>query len=295
MDRIFSLLATKLTGKEVKKMKKLFVFLTIAALILTTSGTASALTYQKLSDVTKSAEAVVSGTEQVVIPLAITLKNVGTNATAGDQTKVTWTVDTGAGAPDWQCANQYLEVGGFATYQRWGIQIFTDNKNASANPQYTGTGNPAGLVNVSTGKSTIPMCYRIGVYSTIQDGRFLTGSNDLKMEEKYIATGVAAGDTVILRVTGDYINDADFFAPWYWMLDKEDLDPKTAGLQQQYGDYPTFVDTNSFKITPYFGDSFSIPKRDAKYCVYLGGKFTIASVGTTYKTSMLTVQMYRLY
>lgn len=290
MYRINGFFGTKFERKEVKTMKRMLSILIAIALVFSTSGLSFAA-FTSDSAIAKTATVSVTGTPRVdpLYPLSVAVKNVGTNGAATD---VGWTV---TGAADWVPANQYLEVGGFATHPQWGIQIYTDNSNVTASPRYTGTGSPAGLVNVANAQSTLPMCYRIAVYSSIRDGRFANiapTNNELKMQEKYIATGPSAGDTVILRVPGDYVNDSDFFAPWYWMMDKKDLDPKTAGNQTQYADYPTFVDSGSWKLTPV--DFFAIPERGAKYCVYLGAKFTGAAAGVTYTTNKLTVEMYHL-
>jgi hypothetical protein len=289
MRNIIMSFAEKFNGKEVKKMKNLLAIVIAITMVISTSGLSFAAFDTIGEPIRKTAVVTTSGTEGVVHALSVQVKNVGTNTGATD---ITWTVDTAA---DWVPANQYLEIGGFATYPNWGIQIYTDNAHADANPKYTGTGNPAGLVNASTFTSTLPMSYRVTVNSNIRDGRFAAigpDNDELKMQEKYIATGLSAEDTVILRTLSDYVDDEDFYAPWYWMQDKKDLDPKTPGNQTQYSAYTTFVDSGSWKLTP--TDLFSIPEKSAKYCVYLGAKFTGAAAQTTYKTNRLTVEMYHL-
>lgn len=312
MNAIRNLVGKKSIEKEVKKMRKLLAILTIATFVVSTNGIAFA-GFQSDGDITKTAIATISGEGDVILGLSVALKDVGTDDVA-DPGEITWTVSLGQ--DDWKHANQYLEVGGFETYSHWGIQIYTDNKNGTGNSDYTGAGNPAGLVNTSTGKSTLPMCYRIAVNSSIRDGRFPLpgdGEDDLKMQEKYIATGLSAGDTVILRTLGytytedgvdvdvpsDYVSDGEYFAPWFWMLDKGwDLNPDTprdpddSTTMELFGAYTSFVDSGRFQIAP--DDYFSIPERAAKYCVYLGAKFTGAAAGTTYTTTKLTVEMYHV-
>ena len=288
--------AEKFTGKEVKKMKSLLSIVIAITMVISTSGLSFAA-FQSDAAIAKTATVSVTGIPGIPAgyELSAVVKNVGTDTAA---TNVGWTVSAAA---DWVPANQYLEVSGFATYPQWGIQIYTDNTDSVndtdgiANPKYTGSGSPAGLVNATSGTSTLPMCYRIAVNSNIRDGRFAAigpANNELKMQEKYIATGLSAEDTVILRIPSDYVSDGNFFAPWYWMQDKKDLDPKTAGNQTQYAAYTTFVDSGSWKLTPV--DIFPIPERGAKYCVYFGAKFTGAAAGVTYTTNQLTVEMYHL-
>lgn len=50
----------------------------------------------------------------------------------------------------WTVANEYIEIDVDVDTTTWGIQIYTDNKSADANPKYTGTSNPCGLVNSQT-------------------------------------------------------------------------------------------------------------------------------------------------
>ncbi len=295
-DMITTLMRKNLTGKEVKKMNKIIVSLICTALILSMPVTSFAA-FTSDSSTTKTAQVTVSGTAGVPIVLSVSLKNVATGS--GTPTEITWS-SVSAGALDWKSADQYVEIGGFATHAQWGIQIYTDNKATGASPLYTGTGNPAGLVNVSTTTLTLPMCWRVLLNSTIRPLTWPPVTLDTSMQEKYIATGAAAGYTVILRALSDYVSDTNFFAPWSWMLDKNtpDIDPVVTG-NQVFGtnqDIANVVGSDGARVGS--GDVdlsyVAIPERAAKYCVLLGAKFTAAAASVQYKTSKLTIEMYHL-
>ncbi len=280
-------------------MNKIIVSLICTALVLSMPAVSFAA-FTSDSTQVKTAQVTVSGTAGVPIALTVTLKNVSTGG--GTPTAIGWT-SVSAGALDWKAADQYLEVGGFATHATWGIQIYTDNKNAVASPRYDGTGDPAGLVlddadHISS--ITLPMAWRVLINSTIRPLTWPPVTLDTSFQEKYIATGAAAGSTVILRALSDYVSDTDFFAPWSWMLDKNtpDIDPVTTG-NQAFGtnqDIANIVGSDGARVGS--GDvalSYtSIPERAAKYCVLLGAKFTSASASATYKTSRLVAEMYHL-
>ncbi len=75
------------------------------------------------------------------------------------------------GTTGWKAALQYIVLRSTMTNASGGIQIYTDNKGAGADPVYTGIGNPAGLVGYSAtdatlSSTTIPMCWRVVDTST---------------------------------------------------------------------------------------------------------------------------------
>ena len=296
---INKMLVKNINERRRKKMNKIIVSLICAALVLSMPVTSfAAFTQDGIQ--TKTAQVTVSGTAGVPIALSVSLKNVATGS--GTPTEIAWS-SVSAGALDWKVADQYLEIGGFATHATWGIQIYTDNANAAAITRYNGSGNPAGLVLDDAddlSSITLPMCWRVLLHSTIRPLTWPPVTLDTSMQEKYIATGAAAGYTVILRALSDYVSDTNFFAPWSWMLDKNtpDIDPVATG-NQVFGtnqDIANVVGSDGARVGS--GDvalSYTaIPERAAKYCVLLGAKFTSAAASATYKTSKLTIEMYHL-
>ena len=61
----------------------------------------------------------------------------------------------------WRAATCYIVIHVTATIPGWGVQIYTDNLAADADPRYGGSGNPAGLVGVTTNTAVLPMCWKI--------------------------------------------------------------------------------------------------------------------------------------
>lgn len=260
-------------------MKVLSILMAIT-MVISTSGLTFAFT-QDGSPVVFDATVTTTGIPGVIVGLDADLFDVVGDAPAG--TTVSWTAAAGN---DWVVANQYISVDGFETYSTWGIQIYTDNENGI--PEYTGAGNPAGLVNAGNSDVAIPMCWRV-----VADTKYADGSTDLTITEQYIPTDDIY---VLLRIAGDYVADDDYFAPWFWMLDKEtpDVDPATVGDQVfgDYQDYATAVGSSGVQIAP---DTYvGIPSSGSDYNVYLGAKFTTAAAGATYTTDTLTVEMYHL-
>ncbi|NTV53261.1 MAG: hypothetical protein HGA76_09665 [Candidatus Firestonebacteria bacterium] len=64
--------------------------------------------------------------------LTVVPKNISDNMTAA---QVSWSSVT----PTWKEADQYLAINYFSDQVGWGVQIYTDNHNAGANPRYTGS------------------------------------------------------------------------------------------------------------------------------------------------------------
>ncbi|MFN3967195.1 MAG: hypothetical protein ACK4JE_05810 [Endomicrobiia bacterium] len=78
-----------------------------------------------------------------------------------DVSSVTWTPVLPS---TWNVADIYLKLDFDPGTTYWGIQIYTNNKEAGANPKYTGNSNPAGLL-LSTAATTtadpLPMSWTI--------------------------------------------------------------------------------------------------------------------------------------
>jgi len=84
-------------------------------------------------------------------------------------TAITWASSIGtspgqiqAGSGTWKTADQYVLLHTTVTYPNWGIQIYTDNKSADANPAYTGNAsNWFNLVGVDNTANKLDMCWKV--------------------------------------------------------------------------------------------------------------------------------------
>ncbi|MBN1405222.1 MAG: hypothetical protein JW946_01745 [Candidatus Omnitrophica bacterium] len=281
MGTIVSLFRKNLIRREVKKMKKLIVSLIAVSMVLSIPCSAFAFTQDGIQPYNATVTPA-TGTGQIVTVFSASLRRIDNDNVASS---VTWSSVT-AQATDWKSANQYIRVGGFETYATWGIQVYTDNVNST--PAYSGSGDPAGLVNNTDRSKTLPMCWRVSA-----DKKLASSSDDLKITQKYIAT---TDGYVLLRVAGDYVSDTAYFAPWFWMLDKStpDVDSATAGNQPfgNYQLYATLVGNYGVSIAP--STYGAVPSKDSQYYVYMGAKFISAQGSIIYSTTKLTVEMYHL-
>ena len=262
--------AKKFTGKEVKNMKSLLSIVIAITLVISTSGLSFAAFSSIGSETFSASSGSVGGTPDVTVPFSAALKNVSGDASAGS---VTWT-GVSSGVTGWLAANQYVAVNGFATYSDWGIQIYTNNTN------YTGTGNPAGLINTSNTIYSLPMAWRT------KTEKLVAGSAGLGIVEKTVLG---------YQVLADGTTPAVAYYPWFFMLDKgTDMDTVTVDVQAFGTDdpYATFIGSDGYQHAP---TDYATPSAtDTTYYLYLGANFTMAMPGVTYTTSSLTVEMYRL-
>ncbi|MDD5504436.1 MAG: hypothetical protein PHV77_03875 [Candidatus Omnitrophica bacterium] len=257
----------KFTGKEVKNMRVLLSIIMTITMVISTSGLSFA-EFSSIGKSTFSASGTVGGSGGVTVAFSANLKNITGDTTSSS---VTWSTIT-AGTTGWLAAQQYIAVQGFATYSDWGIQIYTNNTN------YTGSGDPAGLINQSNTIYSLPMAWRT------KTTKLASGSTELSIIEKTVG-----GYAVLADGTGQT------YYPWFYMLDKRsDLDTATAGVQAfgNYQEYATFIGSKGYQHAP--SDYATPSSADMTYYVYLGAKFTQAAPGATYATSSLTVEMYRL-
>lgn len=92
------------------------------------------------------------------------VKNLSDNSAA---TQLTWGLAVPGGG--WAASNQYVQLDiDPGADLNWGLQVYTDNRNVSANPKYTGAlgTNPAGLVNEDRTDLVLPLCWRVTDTST---------------------------------------------------------------------------------------------------------------------------------
>ena len=271
---IFTSLSEKFIGKEVETMKRVLSIVIAITMVISTSGLSFAAFTSLDKEQYTASSGVVAGTAAVTVPFSASLKNISDDTSA---TSVAWSTVT-SGTTGWLAASQYIPVKGFATYSDWGIQIYTNNTS------YTGTGEPAGLINVANTLYSLPMSWRT------KTDKLSAGSVELQIIQKTVSG---------YQVLADGTTPAIEYYPWFFMLDKNgDVDSATAGTQA-FGDYQaeaTFIGSAGYHHAPGSVNYATPTGTDTTYYVYLGANFTMAMPGATYSTdaSSLTVEMYRL-
>jgi hypothetical protein len=197
-----------------------------------------------------------------VVSMTAELRNRSNNNPA---TSITWSGIT-IGQTDWKAADQYILLHATITASTGLIQIYTDNKASDANPKYTGSGNPAGLVMVENSSKTLKMCWRVTDMST----------NTL---------------TIIQHPTQNYLYSQELgsgYRCFLWMKDKNTPNIPSENTTQFVNgeDYVTVWETTrgcqhaegtwAFMPSPNY--------------IYIGAKFLGATTPATYKTNKLTLE-----
>jgi hypothetical protein len=192
--------------------------------------------------------------------ITATVKNISDNQPAAGGL-ITWS-NTQAGVTNWKLADQYIEIIYSDLPQNWGMQIYTDNKNTSANPRYTGPINPAGLIKTTDTTVAIPAAWRI-------TDTLLTGDG--------LANPIERTDSIGFD---DYL--------WHFFKDKSAVDDPITPINERFTngeDYVTFWNPSGIAWNE--GGRSGNPK---KAYLYLAAKFSITSANVEYKTSMLTIE-----
>ncbi len=174
-------------------------------------------------------------------------------------TYFTWT--TPSLPTGWVAANQYIKINCVPDYSNWGIQIYTDNKASNANPKFTGTGNPAGLVCQTATTVALPLAWRCVDITT----------NTLSVQQG------APSYPARLWVTGL----GNQYPCFLWMEDKN-----TAGFTNN-SDYVTVWNTSGIQTAEYAWSNATTP-----IYIYLAADFANASTPNTYTTNKLTLEFF---
>ena len=229
-------------------LKKIIYLFAIATFLLTTGNCAADTAALSVIN----AE---SGTVTVVV------RNVSDNQLAPGGI-ITWS-SIAAGATSWKVANQYIEISHSNLPESWGMQLYTNNKSASAIPKYTGTADPAGLISASNTIMALPVAWRI------TDAVISSPSNPVPRADNLGFT--------------DYL--------WHFLKDKNTFDdPITPGNETFVNgeDYVTLWSQSGIAWNE--GGRSGNPKRAY---IYLAANFTMSSVGAEYDTSTLTVEAFK--
>lgn len=231
------------------KKKGLLVFCLTLGLVMANVGIAMAFTHD--NSALNTAEVVVGGTEEA--DMTVTIKNVSNNAVV---TQIGWT-GIMVGSSGWEVADQYIQIDATSTYAGYGIQIYTNNTSTAApvaNPVFTGSGSPAGLVGVTDTAIALPMAWHA--------------------EDDVTTWGTSPEDPVF--------NGATFDNGYLWQPDIAE------GTFVNGDDYVTIWNSGGIR---YSYDPGARSSASSPIVVYLGADFTSASV-QTYRSSTITLEQY---
>lgn len=217
--------------------------------------------------------------------LTVTLKKIIDNTVPQEQL-FTWT-NVSPGVDIWRIADQYLQVDADTSFSDWGIQIYTDNCAADADPQFyivnPSSVNPAGLLATDDHIGRIPLCWKI-------TDEVWTESSPSPDDG-----GPGPGPEDPIEVPDLTIPNAYYFENNYlWMKDRGTPDdPETPSLDETFIDGEYYVTVWDQQGIQWGGDpaehggGMSSPNY-----IYIGGKFINATTPRTYKTNKLTLEMY---
>lgn len=183
---------------------------------------------------------------------------------------VTWSNINLDLSPNWVAADQYLELQVDPSVTPWGLQIYTENKAGDANPQYTGTGDPVGLVEVESPTRTLPLCWRMVDVTTTTLTIIEAPKPEAPAEHYLFSQELGAG-----------------FRCFLWMMDRQ-----TTGFTDGF-EYATLWDERGIHIkeaADLSGPHF-VAGNPPNY-LYIGANFTNGRAARTYKTSTLRLEFF---
>ncbi|MBI4395713.1 MAG: hypothetical protein HY548_01365 [Elusimicrobia bacterium] len=208
--------------------------------------------------------------------LNVRMKNRSDNTEA---TSLTWIAPT---LPSrWGTADQYLEIDlepGNRT--NWGLQIYTNNRSATANPRYTGPAgsNPCGLIDTTTSTWRLPLAWRAIEKTTTTITVVTDDAGGLFSQE---LGGVSGG-----------------YRCFQWMKDLSTPDiptmnttafvPGEDGVTVWNNEGMHFAEGD--RIGNYWGSSWA-PIASPLY-IYLAADFLSAHTPRQYNTSTLTLELF---
>jgi len=201
----------------------------------------------------------------------LSLKNISDNVSI---TTISWSnLDSVFNSSNpWKAADQYIECNlSYASSTVWGIQIYTDNANAT--PAYTGASDPAGLIDTSSTSIALPMCWSI-VNSTA------TGSVSTRLQ-------------INQHSDDNKLYDGYNYQDYLWMKDLYSPNIPTGFSSWSGNTYLTVWDNQGIQYQEgIFGPPDPTGSSPNPNYIYLGAKFTNAYAGRTYKTNKLTVELF---
>lgn len=294
--------------KEKQKMKKQLAISSLAAAVAIL-GASSAHAFQSQQKQALTAQATTGGT----LSSNFTATLLNTNNTAAGTT-INWTGALPGGG--WKIADQMIRLNWNVTDAGGGIQVYTDNKNAAANPMFVdptpGTpavppatatagnnqdSNPAGLLLVPT--TGVNSSVALPLAWSIKDTAKTVGGTDP-------ATGIQPADPNNGLLTGP----ANKWQ-WLYMLDKNTpyidrngdgdlgdttatVNPDTAAFPNPTGPFVQMIKGPGSVTGIHFaqGDTDFGSDPDKSSYVYLQADFTNAAAQQTYRTNQLTIEAF---
>jgi hypothetical protein len=205
---------------------------------------------------------------------SLSLKNVSDGQSASS---ISWT-GVNAGNTHWKSADQYLELKYTYFQPGWGMQIYTDNKASDANPRFSGTDDPSGLINTSSPTFKIPVCWRIVDVTT--STHIMQGA--MGYDNNHVWTWLPD------RLWEQQLNDQ--YPCYLWMKDRNTQTiPGTRTTAFSDGeDYITFWN----ELRGIEHAEFTFSGAPSPNYIYFGADFSDAIAPVTYKTGKLTVELY---
>jgi len=163
----------------------------------------------------------------------------------------------------WKAANEYIKIElNKLPEEPCYIRFYTDNKSDKANPKYTGSSNPAGLINEIDTFSRLEACWRVSSNKISKDNLKIYQDDDVLSDKKDERT--------------------------YCYIWLQDLNTTDYNLEYSY------IWNNGSDIskrgTQLYGATFLAG--GFPLYVYLGANFAQAVAGATYTTNTLTVELY---
>lgn len=165
----------------------------------------------------------------------------------------------------WTLADQYIQLEVDSTLLGWGVQIYTDNSAADADPKFAGPSgaNPAGLVDSASKIYSLPMAWSIK----------------------------ANGMDAPVAADPDNMADTESFQ-WLFMKDINTPDiPALKTTAFTNGDY--YVTARSNKGIQFAGATSKVGAENPPNQIYLEANFKDASTPNTYKTTKLHLEFYQ--
>ncbi len=244
-----------------KYFTKIASFLMVGGMAAIVPAVSHAYTFTSSSTVT--AAATVTGGSTA---MSIAILNRSNNAPAAN---VSWpTINAGAG---WTLASQYVQITSTLSIAGSGIQTYTNNTLSSASPQYSGpvsSTTAAGLVNAANTTETLQLAWHINATTT-----------PLAADDPN-CTGAAGQPTFCSATPTGYA--------WFYYADR-------AGGLMQNAPANFYVQVERAGGVPqiqFAQTSFGPGSANGINNLFLEANFQLATGGSTYQTSTLTVELF---
>lgn len=198
------------------------------------------------------------------------------NGTEPAQQKITWDEsDITLGQTEWMRARQYVKLSSTITVIGGGIQVYTDNCAADANPRFYVVNptsfNPVGLIKNSTRDKGLKMCWRLTDNTT----------------DTLTINSVMQGTAVKL-----YNPDLGSTYPCFlWMKDRSCPDLPTTPENDAFANGEDYVTMLEEYRGAQHAEGTWAPMASPNY-LYLGANFVDAAAPETYRTSALRIEAF---